>query len=82
MLDLFLCSFCEVVRPESAAAGKGAPFAGDVVFLDVCFDGIVVAHLEGCNVGGGVEKQGLAMASVLSRKLCINTSLKAARKRK
>lgn len=43
------------------------------MFFDVCFDGIVVAHLEGCDVGGGVEEQGLAMASILSRKVYINT---------
>lgn len=73
MLDLFLCSFCKGLRPERAAAGKRAPFAGNVVFFDVCFDGVVVAHLEGCNVGGGVEEQRLAMASILSRKRCINT---------
>ncbi len=82
MLDLFLRSFCEGFRPERAAAGERAPFAGDVVFFDVCFDGIVVAHLEGCHVGGGVEEQGLAMASILSREAYINTFQEQPRKEK
>lgn len=64
MLDILLDRGEELGRPEGAAACYGAPFAGDVVFFDVGFDGVDVFNFEGGNGGGAIEEEGLAVASV------------------
>lgn len=55
----------DLLCPELAAAGDVAPFAGDVVRLDVGADGGDVLELEVGDVGAAVEEEGLAVAAVL-----------------
>ena len=65
MLDFARGRVGEGLGPEGAAAGEGAPFAGDGILLDMRFDAVDVEDFEGCNVRGGVEEEGLAVTSVL-----------------
>jgi hypothetical protein len=58
MLLEFFCS-------EYAAACDAPPFAGYIVCLDVGFDGVDILELEGCDGGGAVEEEGLAVAAIL-----------------
>ena len=57
--------FCKCLGPESTAAGKSTPFALNIVFSDVRFDGVIILKLEGRDVWCGIEEERLAMASIL-----------------
>lgn len=72
MPDLARGRVGEGLGPEGAAAGEGAPFAGDRMLLDMRLDGVDVEDLEACNVWGGVEEERLAVTSVLKVFCCIS----------
>jgi hypothetical protein len=53
------------LSPETAAADHGAPFTRDRVRFDVGFYGGVVLKLELGHVRVAIEKEGLAVTTVL-----------------
>ena len=65
VLDFSLRSVGNGFRPECSAAWQATPFARDFILLDISFHCIVIADLEGGNIGRGVEKKRLAMPSIL-----------------
>ena len=65
MLDFARGCVGEWLGPKGAAAGEGAPFAGDGMLLDVRLDHVDVENFKACNVWGGVEEERLTVTSVL-----------------
>ena len=73
MLDFAQGCVGKWLGPEGAAAGEGAPFAGDGMLLDVRLDGVDVEDFKACNVWGGVEEKRLAVTSVLRAVVLANS---------
>ena len=55
----------DIGGPELATSGNGAPFAGNVVLLDVGTYSVYIFELEPCDFGAAVKEKGLAVAAVL-----------------